>query len=213
MFRVFPNSVLTIKERQLFHTLRTPQKIQDYLDTLPTNFEIDGDTHYSPRKVLEKNTAHCIEGALLSAAILWYHGRRPLLLDLRTRLKDDEHVVALYREGRYWGALSKTNHAVLRYRDPIYKSVRELTMSYAHEYFRDADGVKTLVSYSRPVDLSRIDPSWITTSDDLFYIDDILNRAPHYCVVPKYLHRYLRPATRFERRVINTAEWSDPSRK
>lgn len=126
---------LTKHEETLLRKLKTPALIQDYLDRLPINFESEGDTHYSPRVVLRKKTAHCIEGALLAATALWLQGKAPLLLDLKTKQHDDEHVVALFKDGTYWGAISKTNHGVLRYRDPIYKTVRELALSYYHEYF------------------------------------------------------------------------------
>ncbi|MFM2374690.1 MAG: hypothetical protein RLZZ234_685 [Candidatus Parcubacteria bacterium] len=202
-------SVLTTSERTLFKKLSTPHKIQDFLDALPINFEKNGDTHYSPREVLKRNTAHCIEGALLAAAALWYHGEKPFLMDMRTKERDAEHVIALYRKNGYWGALSKTNHAVLRYRDPIYKTVRELALSYFHEYFRDHDGLKTLVSYSRPVNLSSLGTSWITDTEHLWHIDDILNNARHFPLVPKGHARLVRNATPFERQVLNHTEWHE----
>ncbi len=201
--------VLTKRERAVFERLSSPQKIQEYLDALPTNFEKQGETHYSPRRVLREQKAHCIEGALLAATALWYHGERPLLLDLKTRFLDDEHVVALFKMNGYWGALSKTNHAVLRYRDPIYRTVRELALSYFHEYFRDKDGVKTLVSYSKPFDMRRYGTVWITAEEDLWDLDDALNDAPHYPLVPKANVKSLRRATRYERTVINVREWQE----
>lgn len=137
-----------------------------------------------------------------------YHGERPLLLDLKTRFLDDEHVVALFKRNGYWGAISKTNHAVVRYRDPIYKTVRELALSYFHEYFRDRDGVKTLMSYSKPFNLRSLGTTWVTSEKDLWELDDILNALPHYPLVPKKNERLLRKATRFERKTLNPREWS-----
>ncbi len=198
---------LTKQEEALFNKLSTPQKIQDFLDDLPINFEKNGETHYSPRTVLREQKAHCIEGAAFAATALWYHGERPLLLDLKTKLLDDEHVVALFKTNGYWGAISKTNHAVLRYRDPIYRSVRELALTYYHEYFRDHDGLKTLVSYSRPYDLRALGDSWITSESDLWHLDDVLNELPHYSLVPKTNEKQIRRATPYERRVINNREW------
>ena len=107
-------------------------------------------------EVLRAGKAHCMEGALLAAAILEFHGHKPLLLDLRSTSEDLDHVVALFKQNGYWGAISKTNHVVLRYREPIYGSVRELAMSYFHEYFLD-NGKKTLREYSVPVDLGKFD--------------------------------------------------------
>lgn len=202
---------LSKDEEQVLKQLKTPQKIQDFLDALPINFEKKGDTHYSPRRVLREQKAHCIEGALVAATALWLHGERPLLLDLKTRFLDDEHVVALYKQNGYWGALSKTNHAVLRYRDPLYKTLRELALSYFHEYFRD-DGVKTLISYSRPFDLSTMGNAWVTAEEDLWYLDDTLNALTHYPLVPTKNKRLIRNATAFERRALDTREWrkNDP---
>lgn len=199
-------------ETAILQRLATPRKIQDFLDRLPVNFEKNGDTHMSPRRVLLERKAHCVEGALLAAAALWLHGRPPLLLDLKTIELDDEHVVALFRERGCWGAISKTNHAVVRYRDPVYRTVRELAMSYYHEYFRDRDGLKTLASYSRPFDLRSLGDYWVTTEEDLWEVDDLLNRTPHSRCVPRGSSRLVRRATPFERRVLNTREWqmSDP---
>jgi hypothetical protein len=198
---------LTTQEEKLLRKLKTPTHIQDYLDRLPINFETKGDTHHSPRVVLREKTAHCIEGALLAATALWLQGKPPLLLDLKTKQYDDEHVVALFKDGPYWGAISKTNHAVLRYRDPIYKTVRELALSYFHEYFLIKTGEKTLVSYSKPFDLRTIGHGWVTDEQHLFYLDDLLNNHPHYPLVPKGFPRKIRPATKFERIAASLSEW------
>src|SRR3989344_6708420 len=141
--RTLDKQVFTKQEWQLLASLNSPRKIQDYLDTLGINFEKGGETLRSPREVMKVGEAHCIEGALMAATALWYHDKSPLLLDLVTSKSDFDHVVALFKVGKHWGALSKTNHAVLRYREPVYKSVRELAMSYFHEYFLD-NGKKTL---------------------------------------------------------------------
>lgn len=199
---------LNRREQGILRKLSTPRKIQDFLDRLPVNFEKHGDTHMSPRRVLRERKAHCVEGALLAAAAMWMHGKPPLLLDLKTIELDDEHVVALFKEHGHWGAISKTNHAVVRYRDPIYKTVRELAVSYYHEYFRDRDGLKTLASYSRPFDLRTLGDYWVTSEQDLWELDDLLNRVPHHRVVPEKCRRLVRRATPFERKVLNAREWS-----
>ena len=137
-------------EERVFKKHSTPAKIQDYINSIPINYEKSGETCMSPRLVLEKRLAHCMEGAMLAAAILEYHGHKPLVMDLRTiKPHDNDHVVALFKERGKWGAISKTNHAVLRYREPVYLTVRELAMSYFHEYFLD-NGLKTLREYSVP---------------------------------------------------------------
>ncbi|MEK7065905.1 MAG: hypothetical protein AAB938_00970, partial [Patescibacteria group bacterium] len=159
---------LSEKEWGTLKRLSTPHKIQDFLDTLPINFEKSGDTCLSPRAVLREKKAHCIEGALLAATALWIAGKRPLLLDFKTTPEDEDHVVALFKENGYWGALSKTNHAVLRFRDPIYRTVRELALSYFHEYFMVETGKKTLKSFSRPFSLKRFGTKWITSEKNLW---------------------------------------------
>ncbi|QQS22751.1 hypothetical protein IPM19_03935 [bacterium] len=194
-------------ELRLLQKLNTPQKIQDYLNRLPINFEEQGDTSRSPREVLRLKTAHCMEGALLAAVALWYHGQKPLLLDLVTTKNDDDHVVALFRQNRLWGAISKTNHAVLRYREPVYKTVRELAMSYFHEYFKDS-GHKTLRKFSRPFDLSKIkDKSWMTSTENLWEINNALEDSFHYNILRPNQARGLRKADPIEIEAGKIIEW------
>jgi hypothetical protein len=206
-------AVLTARERRQFARLNTPRKIQDFLDTLPANFELDGDTHMSPRRVLAEGVAHCTEGALLAAACLAYHGHDAFLMDLRALPSDQDHVVTLFRERGLWGAISKTNHAVLRWRDPIYRSPRELAMSYAHEYFLN-DGRKSLVSYSLPFRVTRYAPErWVTAEDNLDWLIVALDDSRHVALAPKAALRRRRRASPFERRVIDQPEWLHPRKK
>ncbi len=199
---------LTARELKILKKLSTPRKIQDFLDTLPINYEKRGETHMSPRRVLHERRAHCIEGALLAAAALWIHGEEPLLLDLTAAPEDDDHVVALFKQNGYWGAISKTNHAVLRFRDPIYKTVRELALSYFHEWFLDESGAKMLRSYSKPLNLKRLGTGWITAEEDLWHLDEALDSLPHYALVPKENKKHLRPASKVERKAGSLREWS-----
>ncbi len=197
-------------ELKVLGKLNTPHKIQDYLDKLPINFELDGDTCYSPREVLRKQTAHCMEGALLAAAAMWYHGRRPMLLDLVTTSKDDDHVVALFEQDGFWGAISKTNHNVLRWRDPVYTSVHELAMSYFHEYFLD-DGKKTLRTYSAPFDLRKIkDTSWLVSDKPLWHINNALADSLHYEILKPSQAKTLRTASQIEITAGKLTEWNRP---
>lgn len=203
----------TSAELKVLQRLNTPRKIQNYLDKLPINFEIGGDTCYSPREVLKRRTAHCMEGALLAAVALWYHGRPPLLLDLVTTSNDDDHVVTLFQEQGFWGALSKTNHGVLRYREPIYKSVRELAMSYFHEYFKDS-GQKTLRKFSVPFDLRKIkDRSWLTASENLWHINNALEDSRHFDILTPTQIKSLRLASDIEIAAGKLVEWRKPIRK
>ena len=120
-------------EFAVLRRLDSPERIQAFLYGLKQNFEPGGDTCNSVRVVLRTKRAHCIEGAMLAACALWVHGEPPLLLDLQA-VHDFDHVVALFRRRGRWGAISKTNGVGLRWRDPIYRSLRELAMSYFHEY-------------------------------------------------------------------------------
>ncbi|MDB5238454.1 MAG: hypothetical protein JWM46_724 [Candidatus Kaiserbacteria bacterium] len=209
MYKDKIKAALTPLERKLFTKLSTPQKIQDYLDSLPINFETAGETYMSPRRTIATKTAHCFEGALLAGAVLAYHGAKPLLLDLKTAPNDQDHVVALFRQNGFWGAISKTNHAVLRYRDPIYKSVRELALSYFHEYFLKS-GKKTLRSYSAPFDLSTYKPEeWVTTEEELFDLVQDLDTSRHFPLVPTKNLRLLRKATKFEIDTVEAREWPE----
>lgn len=188
-----------------FKNLTDPAKVQDFLDSMPINFETNGDTFYSPLLAIRNNTAHCLEGAVLAAAALWYHGHKPLLMDLMTTDDDESHVVALFKGPHGWGTISKTNHPVLRYRDPIYASVRELALSYFNEYFLDS-GKKTLRTYSKPLNLSK-NADWLTDANHLWWINDVLDDADHFYVIPPEAVRSLRKADQIEIKATKTVEW------
>lgn len=188
----------TKEEIKLFKKLNTPAKIQDFLNKIPVNFEEDGDTCYSPRLVLKNNKAHCVEGALLAASILRFHGHPPLVLDMESTKDDFDHVIALFRKNGFWGAIGKTNHAVLRYREPVYRSIRELVMSFFHEYFLDS-GIKTLRSYTKPIDLKIFDKhDWMTSEEEVWFIPDYLATAPHIKILNKGQINSLRRADEIE---------------
>ncbi len=199
-------SGLTTKEWQELKRLSSPKKIQDFLNSLPFNFEKHGETHHSVRFSLKVRKAHCFEGALLAAAAMWIQGRKPLLLDLKTARPDLDHVVAIWKEKGYWGAISKTNHAVLRYREPIYKSVRELALSYFHEYFLE-NGKKTLRSFSKPFDLSKFGTDWLTTRDNLANLAHLLDKSPHIPILSPKQIRNLRKADKIETQTLKLEEW------
>ena len=170
---------LTPAEYRRLARLNTPQKIQAFVDAIPQNFEIGGQTCLSVREVLRQNRALCIEGAVVAACALWINGEPPLLFDLKAE-RDSDHVVAIYRRGRCWGAISKTNSVVLRRRDPIYRSLRELAMSYFHEY-TNRRYQKTLRSYSRAFDLRRLAPElWVTNPKHCWDLGWALDAAHHY---------------------------------
>lgn len=207
-------SGLTQEEYKKFLRLTTPIKMQDFLDAIPFNFEKKGDTHMSPRCVLREDRAHCIEGAMLAATALWVHGESPLIMNVSARFGkgDVDHVIALYKRGGYWGAISKTNHSTIRFRDPIYRTPRELALSYFHEWFMNETGEKTLECYSKPLDMSQFGTEWITTEKDLWDVADALSVLPHYQLVPKGNLRYVRKADAMELKAGKLIEWpeSDP---
>lgn len=202
----------TKEETRLFKKLKNPAKIQDFLNKIPFNFEKNGETCMSPRKVLEANTAHCMEGALLAVAILEHHGYQPLILDLRSSKKpfDFDHVVAIWNEGGFYGAISKTNHGVLRYREPVYKSIRELVMSYFHEYFLSSNGLKTLREYSDPFDLNHFNKiDWRTSDRDMFEIPKYLDKVTHHKILTKKQIKNLRKADKIEIEVGKIVEFKN----
>ena len=182
----------------MLRKLDTPAKVQDFLNSLKFNFEEDGvETLRSPLYACRTGKAHCFEGALLGAFILSKHGYKPLILQLKTGDRDVDHVIVPFKENAYWGALSKTNHAVLRYREPVYKSIRELVMSYFHEYFLD-NGLKTLRQYSMPLNLNVFEKDWYRENGDLWGIDEELDHVKHYDIAPKSAFRKLRKADKIE---------------
>lgn len=194
-------------ELALLKKLNTPKKIQDYINSIPANFELDKkDTIKSPLRTIRENNAHCIEGAILGAYILSLHGYKPLLLHLQTTKNDYDHVIAPFKEEGLWGALSKTNHAVLRYREPIYKNIRELVLSYFHEYFTDK-GIKTLRRYSEVLDLNTFEDSWPTEKEDLWGIDEELDKIKHYDIAPKSTIKKYRKADKIEIEAGKIVEW------
>jgi len=179
-----PLRAFTAAERAVFRRLNTPAKIQLFLDKdVAYNKEPDGPTCRSPRRVLRDRVGHCMEGALFGAAALRMLGHPPLLLDLEA-VRDDDHVLAIFRDRGLWGAVAKSNYTGLRYREPVYRNIRELVMSYFEHYY-NLKKEKTLRRYSRPVNLvpfDRID--WMITEDDVWPIPDHLCDVAHTSILP-----------------------------
>ena len=125
------NLGFTASEQRKLRSLKTPHGIQRLLDDMPYHL---ADTAYSPRQVLRENTSHCFEGALFAAAALRANGYPPLILDLEAE-HDTDHVIAIYRQNGHWGAVAKSNYTGCRYREPVYRSLRELALSYFDVYF------------------------------------------------------------------------------
>ncbi len=200
------------KEKTLIQRLNTPAKVQDYLNGLKFNFEEGGETLKSPIMVLRSKNAHCIEGAVFGAYILSSHGFPPLILHLEATKGDYDHVIAPFKVKGFWGALSKTNHAVLRYREPVYKNIRELVMSYFHEYFLD-NGKKTLRKYSKPLNLNIFEKGWELEEGDLWGIDEELDKIKHYDILPISHIKNLRKADKIEIKAGKIVEFASPRSK
>ncbi|HEX3743033.1 MAG TPA: hypothetical protein VHW09_03860 [Bryobacteraceae bacterium] len=173
----------TPAERAVFRRLRSPEKIQRFLDDLAYNKEHGGVTCRSPRRLLRDRTGHCMEGALFGAAALRMLGHPPLLLDLEA-VQDSDHVLAIFRAHDCWGAVAQSNFTGLRYREPVYRTLRELVMSYFEHYY-NLRREKTLRNYSRPVNLRRFDRiGWMTAEEDVWAIPEYLCTVRHTPVMP-----------------------------
>jgi hypothetical protein len=171
------------------------------------NHEVGGETMLSVREVIRQRRAHCVEGALLAACALWIQGEPPVLMHLDCAVSDHPHVIALFRRGKNWGAISKTNGLSLRYRDPIYRTLRELAMSYFHEYC-DKRGRKTLRGFSRPFDVRHMDPMlWITNEKACWETHDRLANLLHYELIAPNQQRLLSSRDPFERRVSKIVQY------
>lgn len=184
-------------EARALRALRTPQGVQRALDAMPYHL---ASTAWSPRRVLAEGTAHCLEGAVFAAAALRLLGFPPLLLDLEA-VQDTDHVIAVFRARRHWGAIAKSNFSGLRYREPVYRTVRELVMSYFEGYV-NLRGDRTLRAYSRPVSLARFDrthPGWMTSDTDLWWLPDYLVDIPHR---PLLTSAMVRALTRVDQRSL-----------
>ena len=186
-------ALMDAPEFRVLRALDRPRKVQDFVNRIPVNKERGRETCTSPLVTLRRNKAHCMEGALLAALALWMHGHRPLILDLKTTAVDVDHLVALFRVDGYWGGVTKTNHAVLRYREPIYRNMRELAVSYFHEYFMN-NGAKTLRQYSEPFDLRKWNGDWMTADDDLWDLERAIDRSPHHELISRKQIAGLRKA-------------------
>jgi hypothetical protein len=178
-----PDLGFSPRELRTLRALDTPVKVQRFLDGLAYNHERGGATCRSPRRVLRDRTAQCAEGAILAAAAFRVHGRPPLIVDLEAE-RDDDHLLAAYRDRGLWGAVGKSKFAGLRYRAPVYRTVRELVLSYFEDYYNYA-GERTLRRYSRPVSLTRFDRiGWLTSETDLWPVIEHLLVIPHRPLLP-----------------------------
>jgi hypothetical protein len=182
-----PTFGLTPAELRKLRSLKNPYRIQRFLDDMPYHL---ADSAWSPRDVLRENTSHCFEGAILAAAALRINGFPPLILDLEAE-NDTDHVIAIFRLQGHWGAVAKSNFTGCRYREPVYRSLRELALSYFDGYFNQRRE-RTLRTFSRPVNLARFDHiDWITTTKPVWFIAKYLLGIHHYPLLPRAIAKNL----------------------
>jgi hypothetical protein len=178
---------LSQQDMRTLRALNTPAKIQKFVDSLTYQY---ADTAWSPQRVLRERKGHCLEGALIAAAALRVNGYPPLLMDLEA-VRDDDHVLAIYRERGLWGSIAKSNFAGLRFRAPVYRTLRELALSYIEHYY-NLRGERTLRAYSVPVKLARLDGKhWMTAEEDVWCVTDLLIDARHFPLMPDKVARAL----------------------
>lgn len=183
----------TLTELRRLRVLKTPHLIQRFLEEMPYHH---ANSAWSPRQVLRENTAHCLEGAIFAAAALRVNGFKPLLWDLEA-VRDTDHVLAIYQYDGHWGSIAKSNFAGLRFREPVYRSLRELAMSYFDNYY-NLLGERTLRAFSRPVDLSRFDRlHWMTTDKPVWFIAEHLCHVAHTPLISETQEKRL---TRLDKR-------------
>ena len=178
---------LSAQDLRSLRALKTPARIQKFIDGIEYQY---ANTAWSPHRVLRERKGHCLEGALVAAAALRVNGHPPLLVDLEA-VHDDDHVLAVYREHGLWGSIAKSNFAGLRFRAPVYRTLRELALSYVDHYY-NLRGQRTLRAYSRPVNLARLDhQQWMTSEEDLWCVPELLISAKHYPLFPDKVARSL----------------------
>jgi hypothetical protein len=191
MAKTYSEISWTPEETEFFQQFTDPWSIQVFLDSISYN---PGYECRSPKFVIKKLSAHCFEGALFAAAALNFIGYKPLIVDMSAE-NDDDHVIAVFRQDGYWGAVAKSNFTSLRYREPVYRSLRELIMSYFDFYF-NINGEKSLRSYSIPFNLTSLNRrNWATTNEDLDYIGNKIESLPHFSVVPEKMIEKLNKAS------------------
>jgi hypothetical protein len=177
----------TPSELRSLRTLNTPAKVQNFLNRIPYHV---ASTAWSPRMVLREKTAHCLEGAIFAAAALRVNGFAPLIVDLEA-VNDTDHVICVYKQNGAWGAIASSNYSGCRYRSPIYRSLRELALSYFEGYF-NLRGDRSLRTFSKPVDLSRFDHmDWMVTEKPVWFIAEYLLEIPHTKLLTPKMERSL----------------------
>lgn len=199
-----PDFGLTARELRTLRSLRTPAGIQKFIDGL--EYHLAG-TAWSPRLVLRESTCHCLEGAIFAAAALRVIGFPPLVIDFEA-VNDTDHVAAVFQIDGHWGALAQSNYSGCRYREPVYRSLRELAMSYFEDYF-NLRCERTMRTYSKPVNLARFDSrNWMTTEKPIWFIPEYLVDIPHIkLLTPQMIRRLSRVDERSKGAALYGHRW------
>ena len=193
-----PSFGFSKREAEVLSRLSTPERIQKYLDSISYDLGRKGEFRRSPRALLRDKKADCFEGAIFAAAALRFHGHPPMVVDL-TAVRDDDHVIAVFKRSNHWGAIAKSKYTGLEYREPIHRSIRELALSYFEDYFNLA-GEKTLREYSKPVNLARFDGAeWMTTEKSVLFIAEYLVKSTHTRLLTPGMARTLGRVTRTQK--------------
>lgn len=188
-----PDFGFTPREAAFLRRLTPPWRIQKYLDEI--DYDLSGKSCRSPRRILRERRAQCMDGALLAVAALRLQGHPPLIVDLEAE-QDTDHVLAVFRRDGCWGAVARSNFSGLRYREPVFRTIRDLVLSYVESYF-NLRREKTLRRYSRPVSLARFDGrGWMTAEEDLWYVPEHLVGVRHYPLLSAAARRALAPVDR-----------------
>jgi hypothetical protein len=184
---------LTAREFAFLRRLSPPWKIQQYLDAI--DYDVEAGGCRSPRRVLRERRVQCMDGALFAAAALRVQGYPPLIVDLEAE-QDSDHVLAVYKSRGLWGAVARSNFTGLRFREPVFRTIRDLAVSYLEGYF-NLRREKTLRRFSNPVSLERFDGrGWMTSEDDLWFVPEYLVDVRHYRLLPPAVESALAPADR-----------------
>jgi len=181
---------LTKSERRILGRLTTPGKIQAFLDELDYSIE---ETYRCPLRVLRERVAHCYDGALFAAGMLRRLGHPPLILEMLPNHRDDDHLLALFKQDGHWGAVGKSNFVGLRFREPIHRTLRELVLSY-FEQFYNVEREKTLRGYTLPLNLESFDRhGWMVKDEPLERIAEKLDRMRRVRVLTLKMVKRLSP--------------------
>jgi hypothetical protein len=189
MMKAFEQA-LAEAEPQTLARLATPEKIQAFLDDIPYSTD---PIYRCPLRVLRERVAHCFDGAMFAAAMLRRIGYPPLVLEMTSNGRDDVHLLALYKRDDHWGALAKSNFVGLRFREPVYRNLRELVMSYFEQYY-NLEREKTLRGYTIPLNLKAYDKiEWMTQDEPMDLIADRLDEVRRFSLLTQSMVDGLQP--------------------